>query len=393
MSTVATAITRGSATDVALGLAGRLRDQLAGERASLVLVFGSTAQPLTELLPGLSASFDGAVVLGVSTAGEFTEREESSGATSAFALAGDYRVFGGMGTGLKADLEGTVTRALAGLPTACEGYPHRTAILLMDGLVGLGEEVTLLVASALGPDVPIAGGTAGDDWKVVETLVGLGGQASSDALVVALIFSRVPLGVGVCHGHRAVGRQITVTRSEGNVVHELDGKPAWARWLELTRPLAREEGIDADALSSAAEVLQFFARYEAGIRTGQEIKIRTPMIRNPDGSISFACGMPEGSEVELMRSSADLQLESAREAARRARAALGGRAVAGAVVFDCACRKILLGDGFAAAAQAMSRELGGVPLAGFESYGEIALNVGDFSGFHNTTSVVLAFPA
>lgn len=377
---------------MARDLGGRLHDQLAGERASLVVVFGSTEQPLNELLPGLSASFDGAVVLGVSTAGEFTEREESSGATSAFAIAGDYRVFGGMGTGLTADLEGAVTRALAGIPAAVPGYPHRTAILLVDGLVGLGEEVTLLVASALGPDVRIAGGTAGDDWKIKETLVGLGGQASTDSLVVAVIFSREPLGVGVCHGHRAVGRKITITRSEGNVVHELDGKPAWPHWLELTRPLAREDGIDADALSSAGEVLQFFARYEAGIPTGREIKIRTPLIRNPDGSMRFACGMPEGVEVELMRSNADLQLESAREAARRARAALGGREALGAVVFECACRKVLLGDGFAAAAQAMSRELGGVPLAGFEAYGEIALNVGDFSGFHNTTSVVLAFP-
>jgi methyl-accepting chemotaxis protein len=40
----------------------------------------------------------------------------------------------------------------------------------------------------------------------------------------------------------------------------------------------------------------------------------------------------------------------------------------------------------------MSEELGGAVLAGFETYGEIALDVGDMSGFHNTTSVVLAFP-
>jgi methyl-accepting chemotaxis protein len=40
----------------------------------------------------------------------------------------------------------------------------------------------------------------------------------------------------------------------------------------------------------------------------------------------------------------------------------------------------------------MVDELGGVPIAGFETYGEIALDAGDMSGFHNTTSVVLAFP-
>lgn len=65
--------------------------------------------------------------------------------------------------------------------------------------------------------------------------------------------------------------------------------------------------------------------------------------------------------------------------------------MAGAVVFDCICRNLILGDAFQSAVSAMHEELGGAPLAGFETYGEIALDAGDMSGFHNTTSVVLAF--
>ena len=61
-------------------------------------------------------------------------------------------------------------------------------------------------------------------------------------------------------------------------------------------------------------------------------------------------------------------------------------------MFDCICRNLILGPKFADAVKAMSAELGNVPLAGFETYGEIALDAGDMSGFHNTTSVVLAFP-
>jgi methyl-accepting chemotaxis protein len=41
----------------------------------------------------------------------------------------------------------------------------------------------------------------------------------------------------------------------------------------------------------------------------------------------------------------------------------------------------------------MSEALGGAPLSGFETYGEVALHDGSLSGFHNTTSVVLAFPS
>jgi methyl-accepting chemotaxis protein len=39
----------------------------------------------------------------------------------------------------------------------------------------------------------------------------------------------------------------------------------------------------------------------------------------------------------------------------------------------------------------MRDELGGAPLAGFETYGEIAMEIGEMSGFHNTTTVVVTF--
>jgi hypothetical protein len=53
---------------------------------------------------------------------------------------------------------------------------------------------------------------------------------------------------------------------------------------------------------------------------------------------------------------------------------------------------LILGSEFHTAVKGISEELGGAPLAGYETYGEIALAAGDMSGFHNTTTVVLAFP-
>jgi methyl-accepting chemotaxis protein len=91
-----------------------------------------------------------------------------------------------------------------------------------------------------------------------------------------------------------------------------------------------------------------------------------------------------------LRSDADRQVKSARRAAVDALKALDGPA-AGALVFDCVCRKVLLGSRFRETTQAIAEELS-APLAGFESYGEVALQAGDFSGFHNATTVVLVFP-
>jgi hypothetical protein len=182
-----------------------------------------------------------------------------------------------------------------------------------------------------------------------------------------------------------------VTKAEGNVVAEIDGRPAWDVWRERTRESAKAHGMDVDHLAPADEGA-YLLSFQAGLANGAEYKIRASLSRSEGGAIHFACGVPEGTVFRIMESGPDAQVTSAREAARRARASLSGRPVAGALVFDCICRNLILGSDFARAVRGMSEELGDVPLAGFETYGEIAMDVGDMSGFHNTTSVVLAFP-
>jgi methyl-accepting chemotaxis protein len=210
--------------------------------------------------------------------------------------------------------------------------------------------------------------------------------------VIASVFSKTPLGVGVSHGHKALGPPMRVTRARGNTVFEVDGRPAWQVWVETTAPAAAAQGKSPNDLAPEA-VGAFLLTYEAGLDTGAaEMKIRAPLVRNADGSLNFACGIPEGTTVRITESVAERQIRSARHAAARARAGLSGRPAAGALVFDCICRNLILGDAFQSAVREISRELGDVPLAGYETYGEIALAAGDMSGFHNTTTVVLAFP-
>jgi methyl-accepting chemotaxis protein len=388
---IATSIAHGTPEVAAAKIREELFAQLGGAPPVLVVVFASTEQPLGEVVRHLRPTLGGALLLGASTAGEFTERGDAKGATCAFALAGDYKVFAGMGKNLKAAPAKAVTAALCDLPREVPGYAHRTGILLLDPLAGNGEEVTLLTAFQLGADEPLAGGAAGDDLHMKATHVSCGSEAASDAMVVAQIFSKQPLGIGVCHGHAPLSEPLRVTRASGNVVQELDGRPAWDVWLERTRAHAQSRGVDLAKMTRAEEGA-YFLRYEAGVEAGTAFKIRAPLSRSDDGAISFACGVPEGTVLRITESEPERQVASAREAARRARAQLGGARAAGALVFDCICRNLILGAEFSTAVQGMSAELGGAPLAGFETYGEIALDAGDLSGFHNTTSVVLAFP-
>jgi methyl-accepting chemotaxis protein len=387
---VATAIAEGTAGDVARTLAASVREQLGGEKPSLVFVFASTKQPLVEIVPAFGDEFGDATFLGCSTAGEFTESGDKEGAASIFAVVGDFKIYSAIGAGLRDDVEGTITKAVTELPNEVEGYPHCTAVLLVDGLSGRGEEVTLLAAMMLGESVRLAGGAAGDGLQMKATYVACNGQVLTDAVVISKIYSKVPLGVGVAHGHSPIGGPFQVTRAEGNVVYELDGKPAWDVWLDVTREKAKASGMDPETLEGG-DVNKFLGVYEGGLEVGEEFKVRVPIGKVPGGAMAFACGIPESTSMHIMDSDGDRQIQSAGLAARRAKDQLGSSRPAGAVVFDCRCRKDLLGNEFSKAVTTIARELG-APIAGFEAYGEVAMNMADLSGFHNTTTVVLAFP-
>jgi methyl-accepting chemotaxis protein len=375
-------------------LAASLARELGEKKPALIVCFCSMKQPLAAVLSAVQRRFEGAAVVGSSTAGEFTETGEHPGAAVAVALVGDFKAHAAMAENAREDTDGAAKAVASALPARAEGYPHRTALLLFDGLAGVGEEMTLACAEMLGLDTQVAGAAAGDDWSLQGTVVGAGGRAATNAVAIAVIDSRVPLGIGVAHGHRSTGRRVRVTRSEGSVVHELDGKPAWQRYVELTRDLGiTQQNVDPDTIEDGGKRLQFFAWYQTGIDLGDSYKNRTPLSLLDGGAMAFACGIPEGTEMEVLSSDCEAQVESARAAARQAIARLGGAAVAGAIVFECACRQVYLGGRFSEAPRAVAEALGGVPIAGFEAYGEVALNVGDFSGFHNATTVVLAFPA
>ena len=368
------------------GLIAALEAKLEGEPA-FVLAMASPAIPLVETMALLGKRFPNAKIIGTSTSGEFTEEGDGKESVAAIAVAGDYKVHVGLGRGLATSPETAVRDALAGQPATLDGYPHRTGIILLDPLAGHGETASLLVAAELG-DQPLVGGAAGDDLAMTKTLVGHGAIAESDAIVVMSIFSRKPLGVGVKHGHRTLApEKHRVTRADGSVVLEVDGRPAWDVWREATRARAAELGLDPDAQPGA-----FLLRFEAGLHVGTEYKVRAPLAPKPGGGILFATAMDEGTVFQIMEGDVTSQVDSAVDAARSARVALGGAPVAGAIVFDCICRKLILADEYAPMVRAISSELGGVPIAGFETYGEIAMNSGDMSGFHNTTTVVLAFP-
>lgn len=386
-TTVLSGTCTGSPEQVSNAILARFRDAHFTPQA--LLLFASTRCPLEQLVALLERALPDCKLVGASSAGEFTERSECSGCVAFFALAGELLFSSGWATQISADPVAAVSSAVASLPPLSLTHPHRTVLVFFDTFSGQGEETALLLSAMLGENVVLAGAAAADE-RMQRSVVAAGANCASDALALLCIDARAPVGIGVAHGHTPMSAPLRVTKAAGNQVYSIEGRPAWRVWVEHTRQAALANGTDPLLLDSPESFMQYLVLYEAGLSLGREFKVRAPLRRDADDSLSFACGIPEGAIIRIMQSSAEAQLDSARKAAQLAKERVGAP-IAGALAFDCVCRKLILKDDFIHAVRAISDVIQ-APLAGFETFGEVALSVGEMSGFHNTTTVVVAFP-
>lgn len=390
-----TAIVKGKDSfKVGQEVASKAMSKAVTKDVDLSIVFASSAYDYQAVINGVRRVTNNAPLIGCSTAGEFTEEKVEKESVACAVISTDtHKFFPGMGKGLRKDEIKTLKEASRKFPLPIGGYPYLSVILLVDGLAGKGEESVLAALDALGPNVKFSGGAAADDLKFKETYIFANDKVSSDAVSLTFVASRIPVAIGVKHGHSPISPPLTITKVEGNIVYEIDGKPAFEVWKEYTRENAKSIGINVDRMLETEAIQNFFTRYEAGILTGTEYKIRwLGGTTTTKGPICFPCTMSEGMVVRVMESPKLGQIASARRAAEIALEACKGIKIAGAIIFDCVCRAVILGDDFAKAVDEIKDVLR-VPLVGFETYGEIAMEIGQLSGFHNTTTVVLLIPA
>ena len=392
-----TALAKGpSGKTLGRNVAEEARKKMADAEPGLALLYLSSRLALQETLAGVRETLGDVPLIGCTTAGEFTESavDKESAALALFSRTPDYRFHVTLAEGLKDDPTGCVQKAVDAVPARDAVFPHRGAVLLHDGLAGRGEEAVMSATAILGPDVHFSGGAAADDLAFEKTHILFNDRVVTDAVALAVIDSKKPLAYGVKHGHSPVTEELTVTKAKDTVLYEVNGEPAWDVWIRLLADEAKSVGIDVTQLKDASSVGQFLLRYELGLATDQgEYKVRIPLSKNEDGSLNFACTIFEGAKFRIMKSPKEDQIRSAETSAKLAKEKMGGHAIAGALVFDCVCRGLILGDDFYKGVDAVKRIIGDVPLIGFETYGEICRRTGQLSGLHNTTTVVVLLPA
>jgi hypothetical protein len=331
-----------------------------------------------------------AQIIGCTTAGELTEAGLGHGGIVVLLVASDSTSAGAtMVRGLKAgakkaaDALSRADRELRSSPSARERRSG-TTVLLTDGLSGTGESLVVDLRDRGPSGSQIVGGAAGDEGGFKATYVGAGPDADTDAVAALHVLGTKPWGVGVGHGLRPTTKPMRVTRATGNVIHELDGEPAF----EPYKRHASARGVTLTTENAAA----YLIGNELGLHFFEKIsRARAPLSAAADGSLTCAAEVPRGSMVSILDGEPTSMVEAAKGAAEEARTRLNGEA-AGVLLFDCVCRGMILKDGFQREIDAVRSVFRGAPIAGFLTYGEIARYEGKLDGWHNATAVVAAIP-
>jgi hypothetical protein len=352
--------------------------------AKLLIVFCSDRHDLPALLRGINEVSGGVPLIGCSTAGEIAKDGPGDHHVVVTALGGSgFQVATSAATGVSSRHRQAGEEVAGCVDTLAESE-HQVLMLLTDGLAGGQEEIVRGAYAILGAGVPLVGGCAGDDLKMVQTSQLFGDRVLHDAVVAAAIGSDAPLGIGVHHGWRKVGKPMIATRSANSRVYALDEQPALDLYL-------RRLGAPESARTDPAAFTQFALTHPLGLsrRSGEEMRFIAEA-DFADRSLICVADVPQGGLVWLTEGDEDSVLDATDTACRAALEPLGGNPPLGLLAFDCIARRGVLGDaGIQQEVDRVAGHAGGAPVAGFYTYGEIA-RVRGINGFHNQTLVVLA---
>ncbi len=357
-------------------------------RPDALIVLASPRNDYGELLEALSRTTGTTTIVGCSSAGEFTNAESGTGLTNVTAIQStSMRFAASVGTDLSADHR-AAAKSIAGgfkrgdFPT----LPFTSALVLVDALAGYTEELVSALTLETAGAYRFFGGGAGDDDRFASTHVFCGTTAYSNAAVALEIVSQTPVGIGARHGWTPAGSALRVTEADGANVLSFNSSPA----VESFEDHAEQTGQTFDP----SEPIPFFLHNVVGLSTDSGFKLRVPLGVGNNGDIGFAAGVPTGSTARIMSTGATSAADAAAAAAKDAidQVTESGGTPKAAFFFDCVATRLRLGQTFENELDSVSKELGGLPFAGFNSYGQIVRSEGQFSGFHNCTAVVCVLP-
>jgi hypothetical protein len=341
--------------------------------AQLAFVFGARERlQRAELIEVLRTRFPHAYVFGCSTAGEICDTRVHDDSVVVTAVHFEHSQVRAAETNASSAAASFETGAELGraLPHTIgnDGQqpvePLRHVLVLSDGLRVNGSELLRGLMSCLPQGIAATGGLAADGARFGETSVFRDSVPTTGAVAaVGLYGSRLQVGIGSRAGWDAFGPERIITRSQGNVLLELDGRPALALYKQYL-------GEHAEGLPATGLLFPLSVRMNANDRA----VVRTILAVDEERqSMTFAGDVPEGAYAHLSKASFERLVDGAVAAAQTSRESSGPVPPQLAILISCVGRKLVLKQRVEEEVEGVREVLGPqAALTGFYSYGEIA---------------------
>jgi len=334
--------------------------RIAPERAQLALVFGpAAALESATTWQELSALYPKARLVGCSTAGEIAGAEvfDDELVVTALGFENGRVELAAAALGANPDSRELGGRLAAGL--SHEGLVH--VLVISEGTRVNGSALVAGLLAGLPAGVGLTGGLSGDGARFTRTVVCLDGPSPSEQVVAIGFYGpHIHVGCGSRGGWDPFGPERRITKSAGNVLHELDGQPA----LDLYKRYLADQ---AAGLPATGLLFPLAIRGESG-----EPVVRTLLgVDEQAKTMTFAGDMPTGHTARLMTANFERLVDGATQAARLA----GDKDAAPglAIMISCVGRKLVLKQRIDEELETVRDEYGpNTVLTGFYSYGEIA---------------------
>src|ERR687889_872938 len=160
-------------------------------------------------------------------------------------------------------------------------------------------------------------------------------EVITDGVSYALLSGKARAGWAISHACIPIGGERTVTRSKGNVIYEIDGKPA----MEVF-----EEYLPMDALADDRDWFRYAISLSLCFRApsymkDEEYVVRgMPAVSMADGSITVQTEVPEGTSVWLSSRDKEKVFNGFDRMAAQIKDQLGGEKPKLIFQFECATR-------------------------------------------------------
>lgn len=333
------------------------------ENPDLLLVFGQRQViESTNAISLLKQKFPKAQMIGCSTSGEILDTKVVDGSVTATAIK--FKNSSVVSHHLVIDETEESYDAGKKIVSTFNHNNLRHILVFTDGLVVNGSEFVRGMQEELPEGVTVTGGLAGDGADFSKTLVFTHDVSPGSNIIAAvgLYGDALKLGYASMGGWDSFGMERLVTKSENNVLYELDGEPA----LDLYKSFLGEQaqGLPASGLL-----------FPLSIRTSEDRPIvRTILgINETDKSMTFAGDIPQGSYVRLMKANVDRLIDGSMEAAEKSMMDWDGQTPDLALLISCVGRKLVLKQMVEEEVETAKSQFGNSTfITGFYSYGEIS---------------------